>query len=92
LVRQPTKHRFYRAWVTVKPVGSAKSCRPKANPATKMLLWPTVQRKEPVRIYSLSPLSSLVMRPIAPFSPRPVASPGSSASSGSVGSVDRDRS
>ncbi|MED6151641.1 hypothetical protein PIB30_084418 [Stylosanthes scabra] len=30
------------------------------------------------------------MRPIAPFSPRPVASPGSSASSGSVGSVHRD--
>ncbi|MED6113539.1 hypothetical protein PIB30_071717, partial [Stylosanthes scabra] len=49
LVRQPTKHRFYRAWVTVKPVGSAKSCRPKANPATKMLLRPTVQRNEPVR-------------------------------------------
>ncbi|MED6172050.1 hypothetical protein PIB30_046556 [Stylosanthes scabra] len=49
LVRQPTKHRFYRAWVTVKPVGSAKSCRPKANPATNMLLRPTVQRNEPVR-------------------------------------------
>ncbi|MED6120639.1 hypothetical protein PIB30_022609 [Stylosanthes scabra] len=32
------------------------------------------------------------MRPIAPFSPRPVASPGSSASSGSVGSVHRERS
>ncbi|MED6151297.1 hypothetical protein PIB30_081182 [Stylosanthes scabra] len=31
LVRQPTKHRFYRAWVTVKPVGSAKSGRPKVN-------------------------------------------------------------
>ncbi|MED6199650.1 hypothetical protein PIB30_077879 [Stylosanthes scabra] len=44
------------------------------------------------RIYSLSPFSSHIMRPIAPFSPRPVASPGSSASSGSVGSVHRDRS
>ncbi|MED6109855.1 hypothetical protein PIB30_037329 [Stylosanthes scabra] len=32
------------------------------------------------------------MRPIAPFSPRPAASPGSSATSGSVGSVHRDRS
>ncbi|MED6184216.1 hypothetical protein PIB30_045318 [Stylosanthes scabra] len=32
------------------------------------------------------------MRLIAPFSPRPAASPGSSASSGSVGSVHRDRS
>ncbi|MED6132754.1 hypothetical protein PIB30_021726 [Stylosanthes scabra] len=32
------------------------------------------------------------MRPIAPFSPRPAVSPGSSASSGSVGSVHRDRS
>ncbi|MED6156319.1 hypothetical protein PIB30_013351 [Stylosanthes scabra] len=31
LVRQPTKHQFYRAWVTVKPVGSAKSCRLKVN-------------------------------------------------------------
>ncbi|MED6221523.1 hypothetical protein PIB30_055619 [Stylosanthes scabra] len=49
LVRQPTKHRFYRAWVTVKPVGSAKSCRPKANLATKMLLRPTVQRNERLR-------------------------------------------
>ncbi|MED6153271.1 hypothetical protein PIB30_100297, partial [Stylosanthes scabra] len=49
LVRQPTKHRFYQAWVTVKPVGSAKSCRPKANPATKMLLRLTVQKNEPVR-------------------------------------------
>ncbi|MED6213654.1 hypothetical protein PIB30_095351 [Stylosanthes scabra] len=49
LVRQPTKHQFYRAWVTVKPVGSAKSRRPKANPATKMLPRPTVQRNEPVR-------------------------------------------
>ncbi|MED6198912.1 hypothetical protein PIB30_071059, partial [Stylosanthes scabra] len=29
-------------------VGSAKSCRPKANPATKMLLRLTVQRNEPV--------------------------------------------
>ncbi|MED6160179.1 hypothetical protein PIB30_048908 [Stylosanthes scabra] len=47
LVRQPTKHRFYRAWVTIKPVGSVKSCRPKANQATKMLLRPTVQRNEP---------------------------------------------
>ncbi|MED6189455.1 hypothetical protein PIB30_096161 [Stylosanthes scabra] len=27
----PTKHRFYRAWVTVEPVGSAKSCRLKVN-------------------------------------------------------------
>ncbi|MED6194552.1 hypothetical protein PIB30_029709 [Stylosanthes scabra] len=32
------------------------------------------------------------MRPIAPFSPRPAASPSSSATSGSVGSVHRDRS
>ncbi|MED6115386.1 hypothetical protein PIB30_089961 [Stylosanthes scabra] len=32
------------------------------------------------------------MRPIAPFSPRPAASPTSSASSRSVGSVRRDRS
>ncbi|MED6182098.1 hypothetical protein PIB30_025477 [Stylosanthes scabra] len=29
-----TKYRFYRTWVTVRPVGSTKSCRPKANPAT----------------------------------------------------------
>ncbi|MED6207986.1 hypothetical protein PIB30_040760 [Stylosanthes scabra] len=50
LVRQPTKYRFYRTWVTVKPVDSAKSCRPKANPATKMLLRPTVQRSDPVRL------------------------------------------
>ncbi|MED6164605.1 hypothetical protein PIB30_091772 [Stylosanthes scabra] len=47
LVRQLTKYRFYRAWATVKPVGSAKPCRSKANPATKMLLRPTVQRNEP---------------------------------------------
>ncbi|MED6139237.1 hypothetical protein PIB30_081919 [Stylosanthes scabra] len=33
--RQPTKHRFYRAWVTVKPVGSAKLCRPKVNSGYK---------------------------------------------------------
>ncbi|MED6126920.1 hypothetical protein PIB30_083160 [Stylosanthes scabra] len=32
------------------------------------------------------------MRPIAPFSPRPAASPSSSTSSGSVGSVHRERS
>ncbi|MED6224878.1 hypothetical protein PIB30_088400 [Stylosanthes scabra] len=32
------------------------------------------------------------MRPVASFSPRPVASPGSSPSSGSVGSVHRERS
>ncbi|MED6204364.1 hypothetical protein PIB30_008491 [Stylosanthes scabra] len=32
------------------------------------------------------------MRPIAPFSPRPAASPSSSAFSGSVGSVHRERS
>ncbi|MED6183628.1 hypothetical protein PIB30_039468 [Stylosanthes scabra] len=50
LVRQPTKYRFYRTWVTVKPVDSAKSCRPKANSATKMLLRPTVQKNEPVRL------------------------------------------
>ncbi|MED6202688.1 hypothetical protein PIB30_108071, partial [Stylosanthes scabra] len=31
-----------------RPVGSAKSCRPKANPATKMLLRLTVQRNESV--------------------------------------------
>ncbi|MED6109926.1 hypothetical protein PIB30_038102 [Stylosanthes scabra] len=105
LVRQPTKYRFYRAWVTVKPVGSAKSCRPKANSATKMLLRPTVQRNEPLgtlgshpllltlrRTSSLSPLSSLARRPIAPFSPRPAASPSSSASSGFVGSIHRERS
>ncbi|MED6120571.1 hypothetical protein PIB30_022088 [Stylosanthes scabra] len=30
-----TKHRFYWAWVTVKPVGSAKSCRPKVNSGYK---------------------------------------------------------
>ncbi|MED6158134.1 hypothetical protein PIB30_029931 [Stylosanthes scabra] len=41
------QHRFYRAWVTIKPVGSAESCRPKANSATKMLLRLTVQRNEP---------------------------------------------
>ncbi|MED6157799.1 hypothetical protein PIB30_026877 [Stylosanthes scabra] len=35
LVRQLTKHRFYRAWVTIKPVGSAKSCRPKVNSGYK---------------------------------------------------------
>ncbi|MED6175757.1 hypothetical protein PIB30_081360 [Stylosanthes scabra] len=115
LVRQLTKHRFYRAWITVKPVGSTKSCRPKANPATKMLLRPTVQRNEPDRLVALvipqagnlrfSPpsshltqdpsslsLSSLVRRPIAPFSPRPTASPSSSTSSRSVRSVHRERS
>ncbi|MED6123541.1 hypothetical protein PIB30_050112, partial [Stylosanthes scabra] len=32
---QPTKYRSYRTCVTVRPVGSAKSCRPKANPATE---------------------------------------------------------
>ncbi|MED6148837.1 hypothetical protein PIB30_056809 [Stylosanthes scabra] len=32
------------------------------------------------------------MRPIAPFSPRPAASPSSSTSSGSTGSVHRERS
>ncbi|MED6170322.1 hypothetical protein PIB30_029817 [Stylosanthes scabra] len=32
------------------------------------------------------------MRPIAPFSPRPVASPSSSTSSGSTGSIHRERS
>ncbi|MED6157226.1 hypothetical protein PIB30_021424 [Stylosanthes scabra] len=32
------------------------------------------------------------MIPIAPFSPRPVASPSSSSSSGSVGSIHRERS
>ncbi|MED6180186.1 hypothetical protein PIB30_008044, partial [Stylosanthes scabra] len=35
LVWQPTKYRFYRSWVTVKPVGSAKSCRSKANSGYK---------------------------------------------------------
>ncbi|MED6176041.1 hypothetical protein PIB30_084143 [Stylosanthes scabra] len=37
-------------------------------------------------------LSSIILRPIAPFSPRPATFPSSSASSGSVGSVHRDRS
>ncbi|MED6122288.1 hypothetical protein PIB30_038488 [Stylosanthes scabra] len=49
LVWQPTKYRSYRTCVTVRPAGSAKSCKPKANPATKMLLRLTVQRNEPVR-------------------------------------------
>ncbi|MED6197039.1 hypothetical protein PIB30_052999 [Stylosanthes scabra] len=35
LVWEPTKYRFYQAWVTVKPVSSAKSCRPKANSGYK---------------------------------------------------------
>ncbi|MED6156318.1 hypothetical protein PIB30_013350 [Stylosanthes scabra] len=39
-----------------------------------------------------SPLSFFTMRPIAPFSPRPAASPSSSTSLGSVGSVHRERS
>ncbi|MED6128651.1 hypothetical protein PIB30_099915, partial [Stylosanthes scabra] len=123
LVRQLTKHRFYRAWVTVKSVGSAKSCRPKVNSGYKdatsandleertgeMLrayqgyLMPPVLAKgtwlgtlgsHPLlltlrRISSLLYLSSM-MRPIAPFSPPPTASPSSSTSSGSVGSVYRE--
>ncbi|MED6147811.1 hypothetical protein PIB30_047208, partial [Stylosanthes scabra] len=44
-------------------------------------------------LFSLSlSLSPSTMRPIAPFSPRPAASPSSSVSSGSVGSVHRERS
>ncbi|MED6211086.1 hypothetical protein PIB30_070180 [Stylosanthes scabra] len=39
-----------------------------------------------------SHLSFFMMRPIASFSPRPAASPRSSTSSGSVGSVHRERS
>ncbi|MED6153270.1 hypothetical protein PIB30_100296 [Stylosanthes scabra] len=41
-------------------------------------------------ILSSLSLSLLAMRPIAPFSPRPAASPGSSVSSGSVKSVHRE--
>ncbi|MED6188049.1 hypothetical protein PIB30_082303 [Stylosanthes scabra] len=40
----PTNYRFYRTWVKVRPVGSTKSCRPKANPTTSAIRL-TVQER-----------------------------------------------
>ncbi|MED6126083.1 hypothetical protein PIB30_074959 [Stylosanthes scabra] len=56
----------------------------------RMSSWPAFREGSILSLF-LS-LFSIVMRPIAPFSPRPAASPSSSASSGSVGSVHRERS
>ncbi|MED6146541.1 hypothetical protein PIB30_035335 [Stylosanthes scabra] len=50
---------FFWEWFMAldRSVGSAKSCRPKSNPATKMLLRLTVQRNEPAIMIIPLPLS-----------------------------------
>ncbi|MED6194401.1 hypothetical protein PIB30_028154 [Stylosanthes scabra] len=39
-----TKYRFYRTWVTVRPVGSTKSCRSRDN-SDYIRIWLTVQER-----------------------------------------------
>ncbi|MED6122949.1 hypothetical protein PIB30_044688 [Stylosanthes scabra] len=45
-----TKYRFYRTWVTVRPVGSTKTCRPRDNSGYIQIRL-TVQEREPEEEY-----------------------------------------
>ncbi|MED6194234.1 hypothetical protein PIB30_026494 [Stylosanthes scabra] len=103
----PTKYRSYQTGVKVRPVGSTKSRRPKANPATLTIrltclgyiyatcsglgTWDALDWVHDIRQKTPSLYLSITMRPVAPRPPRPAGSPSSSASSGSSGSVHRER-